>query len=161
KLLQSVFDDAVQVNASDIHIEPQERQVQIRFRIDGVLMPQTQTDSKVGPAMALRLKLMAGLDISEKRLPQDGRFNVRVKDHPVEYGLGGVNPVEGDGKGEVPFSRGLRSALRQDPEVNPMGGMRDEVTAQIGLRAALTGHLVLSTLHTKDALSTPIRLIDM
>ncbi len=249
KLLQSMFDDAVQVNASDVHIEPQERNVQIRFRIDGVLLPQTQADSKIGPAMALRLKLMAGLDISEKRLPQDGRFNVRVRDQPVdvrmstmptqygesvvmrllnrhagvialdqlgmrpdmlarfraaiqrttgmmlvtgptgsgktttlyaalselntverkiitvedpvEYRLAGVNQVQVNEKIDLTFSRVLRSALRQDPDVILVGEMRDEETAQIGLRAALTGHLVLSTLHTKDAISTPIRLIDM
>ncbi len=249
KLLQSLFDDAVQVNASDIHIEPQERNVQIRFRIDGVLMPQTQTDTKVGPALALRLKLMAGLDISEKRLPQDGRFNVRVREQPVdvrmstmptqhgesvvmrllnqragiiglerigmpadmlvrfreairrtngmvlvtgptgsgktttlysalaelntidkkiitvedpvEYRLAGINQVQVNEKIELTFSRVLRSALRQDPDIILVGEIRDEETAQIGLRAALTGHLVLSTLHTKDAASTPIRLIDM
>jgi len=249
KLLQSVFDDAVQVNASDIHIEPQERNVQIRFRIDGVLLPQTRTDAKTGPAIALRLKLMAGLDISEKRLPQDGRFNVRVRDQPVdvrmstmptqygesvvmrllnrsagvisldrigmppamlvrfrnaiqrsngmvlvtgptgsgktttlysalselntvekkiitvedpvEYRLAGINQVQVNEKIELSFSRVLRSALRQDPDIILVGEIRDEETAQIGLRAALTGHLVLSTLHTKDAINTPIRLIDM
>ena len=249
KLLQSVFDDAIQVNASDIHIEPQERKVQIRFRIDGVLLPQTETDSKTGPAIALRLKLMAGLDISEKRLPQDGRFNVRVREQPVdvrmstmptqygesvvmrllnqragvvgldkigmppemlvrfreamkrtngmilvtgptgsgktttlysalselntverkiitvedpvEYRLAGINQVQVNEKIELTFSRVLRSALRQDPDIILIGEMRDEETVQIGLRAALTGHLVLSTLHTKDAISTPIRLIDM
>src|SRR3954469_17486596 len=96
KLLQSVFDDAVQVNASDIHIEPQERQVQIRFRIDGVLMPQTQTDIKTGPAIALRLKLMAGLDISEKRLPQDGRFNVRVREQPVDVRMSTMPTQHGE-----------------------------------------------------------------
>jgi MSHA biogenesis protein MshE len=249
KLLQSVFDDAIQVNASDVHIEPQERNGQIRFRIDGVLLPQTQTDNKIGPAIVLRLKLMAGLDISEKRLPQDGRFNVRVRDQPVdvrlstmptqygesvvmrllnqragvvglerigmpaemlvrfreaiqrtngmilvtgptgsgktttlysalselnttakkiitvedpiEYRLAGVNQVQVNEKIELSFSRVLRSALRQDPDIILVGEIRDEETAQIGLRAALTGHLVLSTLHTKDAMSTPIRLIDM
>jgi MSHA biogenesis protein MshE len=249
KLLQTVFEDAVQVNASDVHIEPQETTVQIRFRIDGVLLPQTETDVKTGPAIVLRLKLMAGLDISEKRLPQDGRFAVIVRDlpvdvrmstmptqygesvvmrllnqrtgllgldhvgmpadilarfraairrsnamvlvtgptgsgktttlyaalaelntidkkiitveDPVEYRLPGINQVQINEKIELSFSRVLRAALRQDPDIILVGEMRDEETAQIGLRAALTGHLVLSTLHTKDAMSTPIRLIDM
>ena len=80
KLLQSIFEDAVGVNASDVHIEPLERRLQIRFRIDGALMPQTESDPKIAPALALRLKLMAGLDISEKRLPQDGRLMVSVRD---------------------------------------------------------------------------------
>jgi MSHA biogenesis protein MshE len=84
KLLQSVFEDAIQVNASDVHIEPQETALQIRFRIDGALNPQTQADSKIAPALALRLKLMAGLDISEKRLPQDGRLNVIARDQKVD-----------------------------------------------------------------------------
>ena len=249
KLLQTVFEDAVQVNASDVHIEPQESKVQIRFRIDGVLLPQTETDVKIGPSMVLRLKLMANLDISEKRLPQDGRFAVIVRDQPVdvrmstmptqhgesavlrllnqksgllgldhvgmpadmlvrfrqiirrsnamvlvtgptgsgktttlyaalselntvdkkiitvedpvEYRLPGINQVQINEKIELTFARVLRAALRQDPDIILVGEMRDEETAQIGLRAALTGHLVLSTLHTKDAISTPIRLIDM
>ena len=84
KMLQSVFEDAVQVNASDVHIEPLENRLQIRFRIDGALMPQTQGDSKIAPALALRLKLMAGLDISEKRLPQDGRLMVSVRDQKID-----------------------------------------------------------------------------
>ena len=249
KLLQSVFEDAVQVNASDVHIEPQEGRVQIRFRIDGVLMPQTEVDRRIGPALGQRLKLMSGLDISEKRLPQDGRFNVAVRgqpvdvristmptqhgesvvmrrlnqrmgliglerlgmpeamlerfrecvrapngmalvtgptgsgktttlyaalaelnttdkkiitvEDPVEYRLPGINQVQVNEKIELSFSRVLRSALRQDPDIILVGEMRDEETAQIGMRAALTGHLVLSTLHTRDAASTPIRLIDM
>jgi MSHA biogenesis protein MshE len=249
KLLQSVFEDAAQVNASDVHIEPQEANVQIRFRIDGELLPQTAIDVKAGPAIVLRLKLMAGLDISEKRLPQDGRFAIRVRDlpidvrmstmptqhgesvvlrllnqksglltldhvgmppemlvrfralirrtnamilvtgptgsgktttlyaalselnsvdtkiitveDPVEYRLPGINQVQINEKIELTFARVLRSALRQDPDIILIGEMRDQETAQIGLRAALTGHLVLSTLHTKDAISTPIRLIDM
>jgi MSHA biogenesis protein MshE len=249
KLLQSVFEDAVQVNASDVHIEPQERNVRIRFRIDGVLQKQHEADTKIGPALVLRLKLMAGLDISEKRHPQDGRFQVKVRDQqvdvrfstmpvqngesavmrllnrkasllsleslgmpagmlvrfrqliqrtngmvlvtgptgsgktttlygalaeiatvekkvitvedPVEYRLAGVNQVQVNEKIELSFSAVLRSALRQDPDIILVGEMRDEETAQIGLRAALTGHLVLSTLHTKDAATTPIRLIDM
>jgi MSHA biogenesis protein MshE len=249
KLLQSVFEDAVQVNASDVHIEPQEGKVQIRFRIDGALNPQTDADSRIGPALVLRLKLMAGLDISEKRLPQDGRLNVIVRDQkidvrmssmptqygesvvlrllnrkatlqrldrlgmpgdmlqrfqellqrtagmilvtgptgsgktttlyaalaelntverkiltvedPVEYRLAGINQVQVNEKIELTFARVLRSTLRQDPDVVLIGEIRDEETAQIGMRAALTGHLVFSTLHTKDAASTPIRLVDM
>jgi len=249
KLLQSVFEDAVQVNASDVHIEAQEGKVQIRFRIDGALNPQTDADSRIGPALVLRLKLMAGLDISEKRLPQDGRLNVIVRDQkidvrmssmptqygesvvlrllnrkatlqtldrlgmpadmlerfrgllqrtagmilvtgptgsgktttlyaalaelntvdrkvltvedPVEYRLAGINQVQVNEKIDLTFARVLRSALRQDPDVVLIGEIRDQETAQIGLRAALTGHLVFSTLHTMDAASTPIRLVDM
>ncbi|HEX8603651.1 MAG TPA: GspE/PulE family protein [Pseudoduganella sp.] len=249
KLLQSVFDDAAQVRASDIHIEPQEGRLHIRFRIDGVLHLQTQADIKIAPALALRLKLMSELDISEKRLPQDGRFAVRVKntridvristmptqygesivmrllsqgstnlrldaigmpralmekfraivarpnglvlvtgptgsgktttlysalaelnsvekklitvEDPVEYRLPGINQVQVNEKIALSFARVLRSALRQDPDVVLVGEMRDQETAQIGLRAAMTGHLVLSTLHTNDAASTPLRLMDM
>ena len=249
RLLQTVFEDAVQANASDVHIEPQERNVHIRFRMDGVLQKQAEADTKIGPAIVLRLKLMAGLDISEKRHPQDGRFNVKVREQaidvrlstmpvqygesvvmrllsrksgllsldgigmpaamlkrfreilqrsngmalvtgptgsgktttlyaalaelnsvekkiitvedPVEYRLPGVNQVQVNEKIELSFSAVLRSALRQDPDIILVGEMRDEETANIGLRAALTGHLVLSTLHTKDAVTTPIRLIDM
>ena len=249
KLLQSVFEDATQVGTSDVHIEPQERALRIRFRIDGVLHTQTEADSKIAPALVLRLKLMAGLDIAEKRMPQDGRFNVRVRDlpvdvrmstmptqygesvvmrllnqasgmlgldrlgmpkdmlakflaiirrtngmilvtgptgsgktttlyaalaelntpdkkiitveDPVEYRLPGINQTQVNEKIDLTFSRVLRSALRQDPDIILVGEMRDSETAQIGLRAAITGHMVFSTLHTKDAVSTPIRLIDM
>ena len=249
KLLQSVFEDATQVRASDIHIEPQEGRLQIRFRIDGVLHLQTEADSKIASSLALRLKLMSDLDISEKRLPQDGRFAIRVKNQridvristmptqygesvvmrllnqggttlrldaigmppqlverfraivnrpnglvlvtgptgsgktttlycalaelnsvekklitvedPVEYRLSGINQVQVNEKIELSFARVLRSALRQDPDIVLVGEMRDQETAQIGLRAAMTGHLVLSTLHTNDAISTPLRLMDM
>ena len=84
KLLQTVFEDAMQARASDIHIEPQEKRLQIRFRIDGVLHLQTEADSKIASAVVLRLKLMSGLDISEKRLPQDGRFNVKVRNAQID-----------------------------------------------------------------------------
>src|SRR5437763_7649590 len=249
KLLQSVFDDATQVRASDIHIEPQDGRLQIRFRIDGVLHLQTEADIKIATPLALRLKLMADLDISEKRLPQDGRFAVKVRsqridvristmptqygesvvmrllnqvgttlnldaigmhprlverfraivqrpnglvlvtgptgsgktttlysalaelnsvekklitvEDPVEYRLPGINQVQVNDKIDLSFARVLRSALRQDPDIVLVGEMRDQETAQIGLRAAMTGHLVLSTLHTNDAVSTPVRLIDM
>ncbi|MCC6658433.1 MAG: Flp pilus assembly complex ATPase component TadA, partial [Rhodocyclaceae bacterium] len=249
KLLQSVFEAATQVRASDIHIEPQERSLVIRFRIDGVMHVQTEADMKIATALVLRLKLMSGLDISEKRLPQDGRFNVKVKniaidvristmptqhgesvvmrllnqgagmlrlehlgmpppilerlrqavhrssgmvlvtgptgsgktttlyaalaeinttekkiitvEDPVEYRLPGINQVQVNDKIDLSFERVLRSALRQDPDVILVGEMRDQTTAEIGLRAAMTGHMVLSTLHTNDAASTPIRLLDM
>jgi MSHA biogenesis protein MshE len=249
RLLQSLFDDASQVDASDIHIEPQEDRLQIRFRIDGVLYLQAEVGLNVAAALALRLKLMAGLDIAEKRLPQDGRFVAQVRqrpvdvristmptqfgesvvmrlldrggsalrldaiglppsmlerlrgvlgqpsgmvlvtgptgsgktttlygalselntserkiitvEDPVEYRLPGVNQVQVNEKIELDFARVLRSALRQDPDVLLVGELRDAETAQIGIRAAMTGHLVLSTLHTNNAASTPMRFLDM
>ncbi len=249
RLLQSLFEDATQVGASDIHIEPMESGLQIRVRVDGVLQTQTQAEKRIGAALAQRIKLMAGLDISEKRLPQDGRFSVRLKDQtidvrlstmpstygesvvmrllsldggvrqlanigmppamlqrfrqllartsglilvtgptgsgksttlyaalaelnsselkiitvedPVEYRLPGITQVQVNEKIELSFSKVLRSTLRQDPDVILVGEMRDAETAEIGLRAAITGHLVLSTLHTRDAASTPFRLLDM
>ncbi len=249
RLLHSVFEEALRVRASDIHIEPQERLLRIRFRIDGMLHVQTEADARIANALALRLKLMSGLDISEKRLPQDGRFAVRLKtgavdvristmptqfgesvvmrllnqnggllsltaldlpphvaaavqraierpsgmllvtgptgsgktttlyaalnalnhsdrkiitvEDPVEYRLPGLNQVQVLDKIDLSFARVLRAALRQDPDVILVGEMRDAATAEIGMRAALTGHLVLSTLHTNDALSTPMRLLDM
>ena len=249
KLLQTVFEDATQARASDIHIEPQERRLQIRFRIDGVLHLQTEADSKITSAVVLRLKLMSGLDIAEKRMPQDGRFNVKIRnaavdvristmptqygesivmrllnqgsgilglenigmpqemldkvrevihrpsgmvlvtgptgsgktttlyaalnelntmerkiitvEDPVEYRLAGINQVQVNEKIELTFDRVLRSALRQDPDVVLVGEMRDENTVETGLRASMTGHMVFSTLHTNDAVSTPVRLLDM
>jgi len=249
KLLQSMFEDAVQVNASDIHIEPDEKELRIRFRIDGVLRVQTTADRRIGPALASRLKLMAGLDISEKRMPQDGRTSFRIRDKsidvrmstlpvqhgesvvlrllnpftgvlnldqvgmpktmlerfrrivhspngmvlvtgptgsgktttlyaalhelnrpetkiltvedPVEYRINGINQVQVNAKIELTFARVLRSMLRQDPDIILVGEIRDQETAEIGLRAAMTGHLVLSSLHTNDAVSTALRLVDM
>ncbi|WP_265948431.1 GspE/PulE family protein [Dechloromonas sp. A34] len=249
KLLQTVFEEAMRLRASDIHFEPQEKGLRIRFRIDGVLHIQTEADAKIASAVALRLKLMSGLDISEKRLPQDGRFNIKVRtspvdvristlptqygesvvmrllnqntgllgldktgmpervlerfrhslkrpsgmvlvtgptgsgktttlyaalnelnspekkvitvEDPVEYRLPGLNQVQVHEKIDLSFSRVLRTVLRQDPDIVLIGEMRDQETAEIGMRAAMTGHLVLSTLHTNDAISTPIRLLDM
>jgi len=249
RLLQTIFEDAVLAGASDIHIEPDESVLRIRQRIDGVLQEQVMNEKRVAPALVSRLKLMAGLNISEKRLPQDGRFNVRIKDKsidvrvstmpivhgesvvmrlldqsgdalsldqvgmpddilrrmrnnvhkphglvlvtgptgsgktttlyaalselnkpetkiitvedPVEYRLPRVNQVQVNTKIGLTFAGVLRTALRQDPDVVLVGEMRDSETAEIGLRAAMTGHLVLSTLHTNDALSTANRLIDM
>ncbi|MDO6426293.1 ATPase, T2SS/T4P/T4SS family [Thalassotalea sp. 1_MG-2023] len=249
KLLQSVFEDAVQMRASDIHIEPDENLLRIRQRIDGVLQENVLKENKIASAMVLRLKLMAGLDISEKRLPQDGRFNLKIKGHsidvrmstmpvqhgesvvmrlldqsagllsldetgmptelvarvrhqisrphgmvlvtgptgsgktttlygalselnqsskkiitvedPVEYRLPRINQVQVNSKINLSFSGVLRTALRQDPDIIMVGEMRDHETVEIGLRGALTGHLVLSTLHTNDAITSALRLIDM
>ena len=249
RLLQSIFQTAVSRDVSDIHIEPQEKKLQIRFRIDGVMQVQSAPDSRIAGAVVQRLKLMSSLDISEKRLPQDGRFRMKVGDtvldvristlptqygesvvmrllaqnadrmqldligipeailkrvraaltassglvlvtgptgsgktttlyaalaelnspetkiitveDPVEYRLPGLNQVQVNDKVDLTFARVLRSCLRQDPDVILVGEMRDQETAEIGLRAALTGHLVLSTLHTTDAAGTPMRLRDM
>jgi len=249
KLLQSVFEDAIQMRASDIHIEPDEKLLRIRQRIDGVLQENVLKENKIASAMVLRLKLMAGLDISEKRLPQDGRFNLQIKGHavdvrmstmpvqygesvvmrlldqsaglltldetgmpadlverlrnqlsrphgmvlvtgptgsgktttlyaalgelnqssskiitvedPVEYRMSRVNQVQINAKIGLTFSSVLRTSLRQDPDIIMVGEMRDGETVEIGLRGALTGHLVLSTLHTNDAITSALRLIDM
>ena len=96
KLLQTVFNDATQIRASDIHIEPQEVRLQIRFRIDGQLHLQTEADNKIAPALVQRLKLMSGLDISEKRLPQDGRFNIRVRDQVVDVRIATMPTQHGE-----------------------------------------------------------------
>ena len=249
RLLHSIFQSAVARDVSDIHFEPQERQLQIRFRIDGVMQVQSAPDPRIAGAVVQRLKLMSSLDISEKRLPQDGRFRITVSgavldvristlpsqygesvvmrllaqnadrmklgsigippfilkrlraalagssgmvlvtgptgsgktttlysalaelntpqtkiitaEDPVEYRLPGLTQVQINDKVDLTFARVLRSCLRQDPDVILVGEMRDQETAEIGLRAALTGHLVLSTLHTNDAASTPMRLRDM
>jgi len=249
KLLQSIFEDAVQIGASDIHIEPDEQVLRIRQRIDGVLNEQIMKEKRIANALVSRLKLMSGLDISEKRLPQDGRFNIRVKNHnidvrvstmpiqygesvvmrlldqtggtlnleqlgmpehllaifqrnirkphgmvlvtgptgsgktttlyaalselnapekkiitvedPVEYRLPRINQVQVNTRVGLTFAGVLRTALRQDPDVVLVGEIRDQETAEIALRASITGHMVLSTLHTNDAVSTAIRLIDM
>lgn len=249
KLLQSVFEDAVQMRASDIHIEPEEHQLRIRQRIDGVLQEKILKENKIAAAMVLRLKLMAGLDISEKRVPQDGRFYLDIAGHgidvrmstmpvqygesvvmrlldqsagllsleqtgmpediakrvriqmnrphgmllvtgptgsgktttlyaalselneaskkiitaedPVEYRLPRINQVQINTKVGLTFSGVLRTALRQDPDIMMVGEMRDQETVEMGLRGAITGHLVLSTLHTNDAITSALRLIDM
>ena len=249
KLLHSIFEDAVQVRASDIHIEPDEKILRIRQRVDGVLQENTLNQVKIASALVLRLKLMSGLDISEKRIPQDGRFNIKVKGHvldvrvstmpvangeavvmrlldqsaglltldqtgmpdamaekfraainrphgmilvtgptgsgktttlygalselnkpdlkiitaedPIEYRLPRINQVQVNSKIGLDFAAILRTTLRQDPDIIMVGEMRDQETVEIGLRGALTGHLVLSTLHTNDAVTSAIRLIDM
>ncbi len=249
KLLQTIFDDAIQVGASDIHIEPDENVLRIRQRIDGVLHEHVMKEKRISQALVSRLKLMSGLNISERRVPQDGRFNIRVKDKsidvrlstmpiqhgesvvmrlldqssgilklehlglpekllhdlrkeihrpyglilvtgptgsgktttlyaalselnnaekkiitvedPVEYRLPRINQVQVHPKIGLTFASVLRAALRQDPDIVLVGEMRDNETAEIGLRAAMTGHLVLSSLHTNDAISSANRLLDL
>jgi len=249
KFLQGLFEQAIKIKASDIHIEPDSQVLRVRMRVDGQLQEQVIKESRIVAALVLRLKLMCGLDISEKRIPQDGRFRIRAKEHevdirlstmpiqhgesvvmrlldqsagllrlehtgieaklltevrtllsfphglilvtgptgsgktttlyaalselnspekkiitiedPVEYKLSRVNQVQVNSKIDLSFAKVLRSVLRQDPDVILIGEMRDKETAEIGLRAAVTGHLVLSTLHTNDSLSAAVRLADM
>ena len=249
KMLQSIFEDAVQVKASDIHIEPDEKVLRIRQRIDGVLQEHVVKETRVASALVLRLKLMAELNISEKRLPQDGRFNINVSgrnidvristmpiqngesvvmrlldqsggtigldkaglpdkilkkfrrmihqpnglilvtgptgsgktttlygglmelndpakkiitvEDPVEYRLERINQVNINTKIGLDFATVLRATLRQDPDILLVGEIRDNETASIAIRAAMTGHLVLSTLHTNDAISSAMRLVDI
>jgi len=249
RLLQTMFHDAIQVRASDLHIEPGESALRVRQRVDGVLQEQNIDGRRVASALVTRLKLMCGLDIAEKRLPQDGRFSVKV-DHksidvrlstmptqfgesvvmrlldqtanlmtleqlgmpdkmlarfrdliernagmllvtgptgsgktttlysalnylnrsdtkiitvedPVEYRLDRINQVQVNQKIGLDFARVLRTTLRQDPDIILIGEMRDQETVDIGLRAAITGHLVFSTLHTMNSIATVNRLLDM
>ena len=249
RLLQGLFDEAVRSRASDVHIEPQGQNVTVRLRVDGHLRVHSELESRLAPAMSSRLKLLAGLDISERRLPQDGRFVVQARQHtvdvrlstlpsqhgesvvmrllmkdpllarldklgiperglkslqtaleqgaglvlvtgptgsgktttlyaalgaldaastkiltaedPVEYRLAGITQVNVQDRIGLGFSQVLRAALRQDPDAIMIGEMRDADTVETCIRAAVTGHLVLSTLHTNDAVSAASRLVDM
>lgn len=249
KFIDSLFKDAVRIHASDIHIEPDETLLRIRMRVDGVLQEQILEQKSIAAAITQHLKLMANLNIAEKRLPQDGRFSMSVSnkqvdarlstmpieygesvvirlldqsgdrvtldqcgmsdelldqfrklihmpngvilvtgptgsgktttlyaaleelnsstkkiitiEDPVEYQLERICQVQVKPKIGLDFASILRSILRQDPDIILVGEMRDNETASIAIRAALTGHLVLSTLHTNDAASTAIRLLDM
>ncbi|KNY28209.1 type II secretion system protein E [Pseudobacteroides cellulosolvens ATCC 35603 = DSM 2933] len=249
RMVNIVFNKAVASHASDIHIEPYEDCVMIRFRVDGQLLEIMKYDKKVLPSLVARIKIISGLNIAEKRVPQDGRismkidnsaydmrvsvlptmfgekiviriadkegFNVTKKDlgffdddlekfdsilshphgvvlvtgptgsgksttlytalkelckpnvnimtveDPVESTVRGVNQVQVNVKAGLTFAAALRSFLRQDPDIIMVGEIRDGETAEIAIRAAITGHLVLSTLHTNDAPSTVTRLIDM
>lgn len=248
-LLRSIFEDAVQINASDIHIEPGENFLRIRLRVDGALQEQIIEEKAIVQALIQRIKLMSGLNIAEKRLPQDGRFSINVKqkyfdvrvstlpvqfgeslemrllnqsqdilllnqigmpdpvyqfysrvifasyglilivgptgsgktttlyatlnelnnpedniitvEDPVEYRLPRINQVQVNPKINLTFANILRSILRQDPDIIMIGELRDEETVEIALRSAMTGHLVLATLHTNDTVSSATRLLDM
>ncbi|MDE2451027.1 MAG: type II/IV secretion system protein [Gammaproteobacteria bacterium] len=250
RLIQTVFHDAMQVGASDVHIEPGDSALRVRQRVDGHLQEQViEGGRRVAGALTTRLKLLSGLDIAEKRLPQDGRFSVKIGgkaidvrlstmptqhgesvvmrlrdqssslmsletlgmappmlerfsaliersagmvlvtgptgsgktttlysalqhlnkadtkiitvEDPVEYRLDRVNQVQVNAKIGLDFARVLRTTLRQDPDIVLVGEMRDRETVEIGLRAAITGHLVFSTLHTMSAVATVHRLFDM
>lgn len=249
KLVNSIITQAVKIGASDIHIEPMEKETRIRVRVDGVLQNQMVLPIGAHNAVITRFKIMSGMDIAERRLPQDGRVETIVDAHsvdlrlsilptvngeklvirilggmgtvlsknqlglsdknaeiferiiknpngiilvsgptgsgktttlysilgefnkpgvniitvedPVEYRLPGINQVQVNTKAGLTFASGLRSILRQDPDIIMIGEIRDSETAQIAVRAAITGHLVLSTIHTNDAPSTMTRLVDM
>jgi type IV pilus assembly protein PilB len=249
KLVNSIIAQAVEEGASDIHFEPEGREMRVRFRVDGVLRETTQIPMRMIAGTVSRVKIMASLDIAEKRLPQDGRVSLTVEGHPidtrvvtmprvdgegivmrildksqaligldslgmskpsaelfeaafrraygavlvtgptgsgksttlyaalneinepqrniitiedpVEYQLAGVNQLQVNLKAGLSFASGLRSMLRADPDVIMVGEIRDAETAKIAVESALTGHLVLSTLHTNDAPSAITRLTEM
>ncbi len=249
RLINALLTEAIKENASDIHIEPFESRLAIRFRVDGMLREVMQPQRQLAPLIVSRVKVMARLDIAEKRLPQDGRISVRVAgrpidvrvsvipsgqgeravlrllskeegrldleqlgmeadtmrvvdqlihrphgiilvtgptgsgktttlyamvsrindrtrnimtvEEPIEYYLDGVAQTQVNTKVDMSFARGLRAILRQDPDVVMVGEIRDPETARIAVQASVTGHLVLSTLHTNTAVGAISRLIDL
>ncbi|MCD4779232.1 MAG: GspE/PulE family protein [Candidatus Omnitrophica bacterium] len=249
KTVQKIFEEAVRVNASDVHVEPQEKDFYYRFRIDGVLQKQYPLEKTDQAAIISRIKIMADINIAQKRIPQDGRIQLRVDkkdidlrvatfptiygehiairvldksvgilsfeqlgiiglsffnlsniihkpygiilvtgptgsgktttlysilneisskkkniitlEDPVEYSIPGIHQAQINVKAGLTFSTGLRSIVRLDPDIIMIGEIRDKETAEISIHAALTGHLVFSTLHTNDAVSAVSRLIDI
>lgn len=249
RLVNSIFERAANAKASDIHVEPSEKELQVRMRIDGQLLPMLTVPKKAQSAVITRLKIISNMDIAEKRIPQDGRYKLIIKgneidvrvsslptvhgekivmrlldkrnflisknklgfseanikkfdallqnphgiilvtgptgsgksttlytmlselncstkniitvEDPVEYTMPGINQVQVNSKAGLNFSTGLRSILRQDPDIIMIGEIRDQETVDIAIRAAITGHLVLSTIHTNDAPGTISRLTDM
>ncbi len=249
RLVNTLITQAIVERASDIHIEPQKDHLRIRYRIDGILQERQKLPHNIQPGVLSRVKIMAGMDIAERRKPQDGRISLRIENRsidfrvsslptifgekivlrildkssatvpleqlgfledtlkafnsvinqpygmiiisgptgagktttlysvlnrlntsgknivtvedPVEYQLDGLNQVQVNNKADLTFANALRSILRQDPNIILIGEIRDSETAQIAIEAALTGHLVLATLHTNDAPSVATRLIDM
>jgi general secretion pathway protein E len=249
RLINALLLEAIKENASDIHIETQERKLVVRFRIDGVLRAMVEPKRALAPLLVSRIKVMARLDIAEKRLPQDGRVSLRVGGHevdvrvstipsqfgervvmrlldrdatrfgldrlgmsprdgevftkllarpdgmllvtgptgsgkttslyaaldhlndrsrnimtvedPIEYSVDGIGQMQVNPRTELTFARGLRAILRQDPDVIMVGEIRDRETAQVAVESAMTGHFVLSTLHTNTAIGAVSRLVDM
>lgn len=249
RLVNLIINEALKERASDIHLEPFEDTVKLRYRIDGILYEKTPPPKNLFPAIITRIKIMSSLNIAERRLPQDGRIRIKIAgrevdirvstiptihgeslvmrlldqnavllrledlgfetdilenlcanlnyqngivlvtgptgsgktttlysclnrmntadrkiltvEDPVEYQMAGINQMQVNEKIGFTFASGLRSILRQDPDVIMVGEMRDIETAQMGIQAALTGHLVFSTIHTNDSASTVARLLDM
>lgn len=249
RLVNAIIERAVTEHASDIHLEPREEELSVRMRIDGLLRETLTVPRELQAAVIARLKVMCNLDITERRIPQDGRFNVKIRDKdidlrvstlptvygekvvarlldksgnklnrssiglsgddlekyerlikiksgvilivgptgsgksttmysmihdlntkevnlitledPVEYNIDGVNQVQINEKTGMTFAKGLRAILRQDPDIICIGEIRDGETAEIAMRSAITGHVVLSTIHTSDAVGTIERLTDM
>jgi general secretion pathway protein E len=249
RLINALLSEAIKENASDIHIETQERRLIVRFRIDGMLRAVVEPKRALAPLLVSRIKIMARLDIAEKRLPQDGRVSLRVGGHevdvrvstipsqygervvmrlldrdatrlgldrlgmsqrdatvfarmlarpdgmllvtgptgsgktttlygaldhlndrtrnimtvedPIEYSVDGIGQMQVNPRTDLTFARGLRAILRQDPDVIMVGEIRDRETAQVAVESAMTGHFVLSTLHTNTAIGAVARLIDM
>lgn len=249
RFVESIIEEAVNIGASDIHIEPNENNVVVRYRIDGDLHEKSTFNTDFFPSISTRIKILADIDIAEKRIPQDGhisqmvgkerydfrvstlptihgeKFVIRILDKrifslslkelnfsktvnetinrilhhphgiilltgptgsgktttlysflrelnkptvnivtiedPVEFSMEGINQIQVNNKADLTFATSLRSILRQDPDIIMVGEIRDEETAQIAIRAAITGHLVLSTLHTNEAPGAVTRLVDM
>jgi len=249
RLINALLQEAIKEGASDIHVETQERALKVRFRIDGILRDMVEPKRALAPLLVSRIKVMARLDIAEKRLPQEGGVSLRVGGHevdvrvstipsqygervvmrlldrsatrlgldrlgmsardaatfagllarpdgmllvtgptgsgkttslyaaldhlndktrnimtvedPIEYSVDGIGQIQVNARTELTFARGLRAILRQDPDVIMVGEIRDRETAQVAVESAMTGHFVLSTLHTNTAIGAVSRLIDM
>ncbi|MES2988793.1 MAG: type II secretion system ATPase GspE [Pseudomonadota bacterium] len=249
RLINALLLEAVKEGASDVHIETQEKRLVVRFRIDGVLRDRIEPPRALAPLLVSRIKVMAKLDIAERRVPQDGRVTLRIGGHdvdarvstiptqhgervvmrllekgslrldlealgmserdrdvfhkllerphgmllvtgptgsgktttlyaalntlndrkrnimtvedPIEYELAGIGQTQVNPRTDLTFARGLRAILRQDPDVIMVGEIRDQETAQVAVRSSMTGHFVLSTLHTNSAVGSVTRLIDM
>ncbi|MBV12562.1 MAG: type II secretion system protein GspE [Flavobacteriaceae bacterium] len=249
RLINAILSEAIKDGASDIHIEPYEENLSIRFRVDGILKEKIKPNSRIAPLLNARIKIMSNLDIAERRIPQDGRMslklgerwvdirvstlpssygerlvlrlldkadasldlkelgmsetimssylkqlkntngiilvtgptgsgktttlysginylndqtrNILTVEDPIEYALEGIGQTQVNTKVGLNFAKGLRAILRQDPDVVMVGEIRDKETAETAIQASLTGHLVLSTIHTNDAVGAITRLVDM